>query len=88
MLAENEARLNEAETSIAELEANLNDASRMAHSLEFQLEETQKQLKVPSCEIVTNLKDLVAQSSAEVFRLNKEVSSLEIKLKIIERRHL
>jgi len=37
---------------------------------------------------VSGLKEMVAQSSSEVFRLNREMSSMEIKLAIIERRHL
>jgi hypothetical protein len=60
----------------------------MMHSLETQLKESQSQLKVPESELIINLKELVTHSSSEVFRLNKEVSSLEIKLAIIDRRHL
>jgi hypothetical protein len=50
--------------------------------------ESQSQMRAPESELINNLKELVAHSNSDVFRLNKEVSSLEVKLAIIERRHL
>lgn len=60
----------------------------MIHSLEAQLRESQSQLKVPESELVSGLKEMVTHSSSEIFRLNREMSSMEIKLAIIERRHM